>query len=147
MIINRLFGVMAIAILGGAVANCRTVADERMASDMDQTAPVFLRRADNPGEIFLTASASGPLAVKNGCFMLGATSIVWPSNARLTRDVKGRISILNTIGGKSIRVGDRIAMGGGEVDRLEPGTLAEGGAQLGRCPAPYFLADNAFRPT
>lgn len=113
---------------------------------MENAEPAFLRRAANPGEVYLTASASGILGLRNGCFVIGETSIVWPSNARLVRDAEGRISILNTISGKSVRVGDRIAMGGGEVPRLQANVLEEGAVNLARCPAPFFLADNEFRP-
>jgi len=113
---------------------------------MDRAEPVFLRRAANPDEIYLTASASGTLGLRNGCFMIGETSIVWPSNARLTRDDQGRISILNTISGKSVRVGQPIAMGGGEVPRLEPGVLEDGASDLSQCSGPFFLADDQFRP-
>lgn len=143
---RRLFRHGAIIGISAMLASCQTSGEERIASDMSNAGPVFLRRIENPGEIYLTASASGILSLKGGCFVLGATTIVWPANARLSRDAQGRISILNTIGGKSIRVGERVAMGGGEVDRVAPGILQEGGARLGQCPAPYFLADNAFRP-
>lgn len=113
---------------------------------MDRAEPVFLRRAADPGEVFLTASASGILGLRNDCLVIGETSIVWPSSARVYRDDQGRISILNTISGKSVRVGERLTMGGGEVPRLEPGRLQDGAANLARCPGPYFLADNEFRP-
>jgi hypothetical protein len=108
--------------------------------------PVFLRRAANPGEIYLTASASGVLSLKNGCFKMGNASIVWPSNAQLERDPQGRIAILNKVTGKTVRIGARIAMGGGEVDRFEPAVLEQGPSQLEQCPGPYFLADDNFRP-
>lgn len=113
---------------------------------MDSAEPVFLRRAASPDEIYLTASASGILGLRNGCFVVGETSIVWPSNARLARDDQGRISILNTTSGKSVRVGERIAMGGGEVPRLDPGALQDGASDLAQCSGPFFLADDQFRP-
>src|SRR4051812_29102186 len=137
---------VAITCLGTLQASCQTASQQSGTLDIPAAEPVFLRRIENPGEIYLTASASGILSLKGGCFMLGATSIVWPSNSRLSRDEKGRISVINTSTGQSVEVGRRIAMGGGEVNRLEPSTLEERGARLGQCPAPYFVADNNFRP-
>ncbi|MEO7178248.1 MAG: hypothetical protein ABIW83_05345, partial [Allosphingosinicella sp.] len=93
-----------------------------------------------------TAAASGILSLKGRCFMLGTASIVWPINAQLARDDRGGFSVLNTTSGKSVRVGEPIAMGGGEVVQLQPGSLDDASAALGQCPAPYFIADNNFRP-
>jgi hypothetical protein len=143
---RKLFISIGVIGVSALLASCQTAGEEHGDSNMSNAGPVFLRRIDNPGEIYLTASASGILSLKGECLMLGSTTIVWPANARLSRDNQGRISILNTTSGKSVRLGERIAMGGGEVDRLAPGILEEGGARLGQCPAPYFLADNAFRP-
>lgn len=146
MRISRVSKLIAIVVSGLGLANCQTVAGTHGASASSAAEPMFLRRAAQPGEIYLTASASGILSLRNGCFALNKASIIWPSNAQLTRDTQGRISILNRTSGVSVRIGDRIAMGGGEVDRFNPGALDLGGSQLGRCPGPYFLADDNFRP-
>ena len=101
------------------------------------------RRAANSSGDTMQALGHGQLIREDGCLRLmtpgGSRLIVWPSAAVLTDD---GASVRDRSTGHGVRIGDTIVIGGGEVDRIDPGTLA---ARIPpQCQGPYWVAGSGF---
>lgn len=72
-----------------------------------------------PADAGMAALASGALNVTAGCLGLDTgtehTVVMWPSGTRVTQNPTGII-----LDGKTYRLGDKVKLGGGFVDHLEP---------------------------
>ncbi len=147
-----LVSLLAAAALSG-VSACGAIgtdASARSQSVAAAPAPVagpvhFVQRTD-VGLIERTAGARGVLTLDaQGCFRLGEGGpvLVWPAHAALDLTQPGVAQVFHRVQGGSVRVGDRVSLGGGEFSEHRSASLSR---PLGPCTGPAFGVDS-FGPS
>lgn len=101
---------------------------------------------ENGETVNLTARAEGTLTVEDGCTRLSGESststIIWPEGTQLD-STSGQTMIVNQQLGRSVSVGDRIALTGATSPSVS--ALRLSGDITQRCQGPYFVANNFER--
>ncbi|MDH6233239.1 hypothetical protein M2281_003850 [Mesorhizobium soli] len=97
------------------------------AGSTRENLPVFVRNSVR-NDVELEALAQGRLAIdQNGCLRIGGEQgpfVIWHHDSRIERTGDGRIKITDGYSGNTAYVGDEIAMGGGQGNRVPPATGA-----------------------
>ncbi|WP_146148837.1 hypothetical protein [Pseudaminobacter soli (ex Li et al. 2025)] len=77
-------------------------------------------------DLELQALVQGRLEIdRNGCLRIGGEDgpfVIWHHDSRIERTNDGRIKITDGYSGNTAYVGDEIAMGGGQENRVPPAT-------------------------
>ena len=93
--------------------------------DVPETLPVFVRNSVRT-DVALEALAQGKLVVdRHGCLRIGGAEgpfVIWHHDSRIERTDDGRIKITDGYSGNTAYVGDEVAMGGGQGNRVPPAT-------------------------
>jgi hypothetical protein len=100
-----------------------------------QLAPASSERA------FPSALADGTLILEGGCLRLqeGGYLILWPPQVSLSRSGES-IQVVDAESGKTARVGEKVRLGGGEVQAGAPILNELREPVPDGCPGPYWLA-------
>ncbi|PTX52679.1 hypothetical protein IQ03_03864 [Gemmobacter caeni] len=104
-----------------AAGNGRTVSE---------ALPVFVRNSVR-NDLELEALLQGRLVVDgNGCLRVGEAGpfVIWHHDSRIERTDDGRIKITDGYSDNTAYVGDEVAMGGGQGNRVPPATGGQAGA-------------------
>jgi hypothetical protein len=95
------------------------------AGSTPEKLPVFVRNSVR-NDVELEALAQGRLEIdRNGCLRIGGEQgpfVIWHHDSRIERTGDGRIKITDGYSGNTAYVGDEIAMGGGQQNRVPPAT-------------------------
>ncbi len=116
--------IMALTLL--ALAGCtEDTGAAEAGKDVPEAVPVFVRNSVRT-DVALEALMQGKLVVdRNGCLRIGGAEgpfVIWHHDSRIERTEDGRIKITDGYSGNTAYVGDEIAMGGGQGNRVPPAT-------------------------
>lgn len=142
-----LLGVAIMSVSAGLLGGCSTASGASRTSGSGIIA--FPQQSEVEGRVSLTGSYRGVLVVEDGCLRVRAPSgvstlIIWSPTALLVPE-GSRLRIVNQVTGRSMRVGDEIAIGGGQVSR----EAVQGGLATPvpiTCADPLLLASDDFGP-
>jgi len=128
-----LFAVLAVAGCTGAPAS--------------PTAPVHFPKVLDTGDgARLQGLGTGVLRLEGGCLRLvagaGSRLIIWTPGARLEGGGGQPLRVVDPTTGFGVEAGERIVIGGGEIDAVEANGL--NGPIPASCPGPYWLAAEGF---
>ena len=104
---------------------------------------VFLART-TPAEVHMDALLTDRLVVDEaGCLRVAGGdrhTIIWPHGASL-RETDSEVRVVDTAGNVIARVGERVRLGGGEVEDLPADVLSVPNTEAARsaCPGRYWL--------
>lgn len=122
--IFALLGAIGIAACSGETLEQRS-APIQSPSPHSEALPVFVRKSVR-SDLELEALSQGRLVVdRNGCLRIGGEKgafVIWHHDSRIERTSDGRIKITDGYSGNTAYVGDEIAMGGGQDNRVPPAT-------------------------
>ena len=142
--------VFAIVVSGFALAGCGGPAPEappaEPAASVQPDAPptfVLIRQAPTPDRIELQALGGGMLFEKDGCLRIGTAEnsrlVLWPQDAERRPD-----GVFDPLTGATVRIGEPIVIGGGEIDGIRADGLAD--PIPAACEGPYWLGASRFFP-
>jgi hypothetical protein len=128
-----------------ALAACGQPAAPPAAPTAATSEPAFalIRQAPSPDRVELQALGGGMLALKDGCLRIdnpgNSRLLLWPQDAEQTLE-----GVFDPTTGSTVRIGEPIVIGGGEIDGVDPKGLAD--VIPPACTGPYWLGASGFFP-
>ena len=122
---SRDAGVVREPVGGNVNSRAGETAPIQSPSPHSEALPVFVRNSVR-SDAELEALAQGKLVIdRNGCLRIGGENgafVIWHHDSRIERTSDGRIKITDGYSGRTAYVGDEVAMGGGQGNRVPPAT-------------------------
>lgn len=140
------WGFSAGASSGAQNSTARTVSGQAVGTETQPqsavAAPIAFPRQRDVSSWHLQSLMTGTLALRDGCLRVNNSRegilVIWPGYSRMS--VTGsKVTIVDTRTGKTVSIGDRITVSGGETSRRGAEDLI--GAPLpANCQGPFWLA-------